>query len=266
VLAGLALGGAVLVRPIGLVIWVPAIVVALALVLRKSRSAAAFAFVAAAMLLPSLWVIRNGVVGGYWGISKTGMSYVSSVYGSATDESGPEIGKVSVFDHHGTLSALRDVTTHAAHRPGEAVVELVHGTGMVLVGPGEWAMRRHFLGEKGRRGQPASPRWLEMSESANGVNPPLHAATPSGTARSGVWALVGWSWLTTLAMYVLTGIGVVDAIRRRRRTILFLLAGAVLLVLASAGYQANARFRVPVVPLLLLTAARPDVDDHKPRW
>jgi hypothetical protein len=66
---------------------------------------------------------------------------------------------------------------------------------------------------------------------------------------------MAWSWLITLITYGLAARGLARGIRRRDVLTVLWAASAAALLLSVAGYQANARFRVPAIPFVVLLAA-----------
>jgi hypothetical protein len=210
-------------------------------------------FIVCASVLPAAWTIRNGVEGGYWGPSKTPLSFLSSIYGTQQDtafESG-----TNTFDTKGSVAAIEDLTVALQERPGSAATTLLRGAGLVVLGPGEWAMRNHYLGEIGARDAARVVPFFSLRESTGSLEIAAHVSAASTSGRSAAWWLLAWSWVATGATYVLAAWGGYAAIRSRNRWAMALLCAAALLVVASAGHQANARFRVPVLPLLLIAAA-----------
>jgi choline-glycine betaine transporter len=74
-----------------------------------------------------------------------------------------------------------------------------------------------------------------------------------------VYLLVLWSVAVTAVTYIAALGGAVAGLRRRDPLAAFCVLAILLLLMGSSGYQAHARFRVPMIPYLALlaTLARP---------
>lgn len=294
-ISGLILGAAILVRPIGLTL-IPAGAVTCAMAARCGRTDGqghhavrrapreqpgtsfpeasplpgcaagmlrhAIPWVVGAMLLPGLWMLHNGVAHGYWGISKTGVSFVGSAYGEEYLGAGVQKRGSSPYDK-GDLTARASLAATAqsiARHPGAFARALVWGLAKTLLGPGEWSMRNLLLGELGSRPGtgPITARSVAQSERGllfhtRAISDPERPLPRSLTA----WLLILWSLAVTGATYLVAFRGAFVGLRRRDAVAAFCLLAIVLLDVGSCGYQANARFRVPMVPFLAVLAAVP---------
>lgn len=250
-LSGTALGTAVMIRPIGLVIVV-AIAAALLIAKgfprwRRIRPALPpmgwtlpIVWVLAASAMPLGWSIRNGLVGDYWGVSKTGPSFVRSTYSALYPTQGHR--------------AIRDTSFDLDGRP----MAFLSGLARTAFGPGEWTMRSALLGDKGSRPDSGPSRVFEVVSRPNEVAiissqalPPTQPASHSAEAL----LLIAWSAAITTLTYLFVAIGLL----RRPFAVHWILAIALLaaaaLLVSSSGYQAYARFRVPMTPFLAVGAA-----------
>ncbi|MBK8232057.1 MAG: hypothetical protein IPK72_16115 [Candidatus Eisenbacteria bacterium] len=280
--SGLFVGLACLARPIGVVLVVLGIAACLGLLLRRTPlRRLAIAWVIAACLLPGLWSVRNGVVGGFWGPSRTLISFPSSVLGSQYLEHGTEPMKTSAYDAEGLEAGVRDLSGAVARHPLRALRTVVVGSARTLLGPGEWTLRRALLGEVGFR-DPHEATAVYMIDATGpmlrffetpGAAPRTSAGATSRGRSAACWALLVWSVAAMGIVYLraLRGLWGLRAPRgpqgpravRAQQALLapdsagrFLpllwLAAAVGLTLASAGFLSNSRFRLPVLPFLLL--------------
>jgi len=262
--SGLALGAAALVRPIGLVLMPGFAFFALFAAggtERRPRERAArrfwrraLPFLAGSLLLPGAWALHNGVRHGYWGISKTGPSYLSSLYRAEA------VGDADAAANS-SRAALTEILRSIGRRPLGTLADMAVGLGRSLFGPGEWTLRRALLGEEGGR-SPADPAPLVHAiEERDGLRlervPPPTEGSPASGRGFLIWVLLGWSWVTAGWLYLLALRGLLRGIRRRDRFCLLWCYAAAALLLAAAGYQANARFRVPALPFLALLASVP---------
>ena len=64
--------------------------------------------------------------------------------------------------------------------------------------------------------------------------------------------LLVWSWGLLAVTYCWALVGVRNAVRRHRLFAVLLVVSALALTAASSGYQANARFRLPILPYVVL--------------
>ncbi|MBK8232392.1 MAG: hypothetical protein IPK72_17880 [Candidatus Eisenbacteria bacterium] len=77
---------------------------------------------------PGLWSVRNGVVGGFWGPSRTLISFPSSVLGSQYLEHGTEPMKTSAYDAEGLEAGVRDLSAQWRGTPLRALRTVVVGS------------------------------------------------------------------------------------------------------------------------------------------
>ncbi len=254
-LSGLAFGGAFLIRPIGIVLVV--VIAGVLLILRRMRLPAIgwkviAVWTLAALMLPIGWSVRNGRVADYWGPSKTIVSFLGSTF--SDDQS----GHPTPYDEGGSwLTALRAVSAQITSHPRESAEVLLTGFGRTALGPGEWTMRGALLGHTGQHpGRGPCPA-LRVTEGPDGV---VIAATmrettpPPGRQGVDVWLLLLWSFGITGLTYGLIATGLFRCRFRPHWLPAITLVAAVALMVSSSGNQAYARFRVPVVPFLVVAA------------
>jgi 4-amino-4-deoxy-L-arabinose transferase-like glycosyltransferase len=268
-LAGLLLGAAVLVRPIGLVLVLAGLGTFLTssrphLFARPRREAyfhrRLLPWLAGALLLPGAWAMHNGVAHRYWGISKTGTSFVYAAYGEDHLARGIQLRRLNPYDS-GSLSAtaaLGSVLKGVVRRPDVFAREFSMGMARTLLGPGEWSLRTALLGEQGSRPGSGPVPHVQMVATESGLS---FRATPEPDqagrrARStGTWLLILWSLGITSLTYLAAGIGAIRGLRQRDLVAVYCTLASALLVIGSSGFQSNARFRVPIVPYLMLLVA-----------
>jgi len=265
--SGLCLGAATLFRPVGLFL-VP--VGALLLWTLRARLEIsrrdAIVWLVAALFLPSLWTLHNGVRHGYWGLSKSALSYASSVYGHAPLSRGTPDMKTSLYDQTvDANSTFIDILHGVREHPLDAVRVLASGLARVGLGLGEFTLRRIFAGDTyDRSGAALSPDLFTIVPTEDGLAFPPPDLQPRTASKAAKAALLLWSALSTLAIYFLAATGAKQALRELRGLrssrppnagALVALAWSVTLLLTSAGPVANARFRMPIVPLLLLAVS-----------
>ncbi len=277
-LAGMSLGASILVRPIGLVL-IPAAVGAWVVGTRRTRSAGEavpprmdapavrrghlIPWIAGVAVLPGLWLLHNGVDHGYWGISKTGVSFAYSAYGEPYLAARVRTEGLNAYDTGEVAAggALTAVASSILKHPGAFARTWLEGAFMTALGPGEWTMRRALLGELATR--PGTPLSVTtISQSDQGLV--FETGTITGDVKPQprtptVYLLVLWSVAVTAVTYIAALKGAVAGLRRRDPLAAFCVLAILLLLVGSSGYQAHARFRVPMIPYLTLlaTLARP---------
>ncbi len=259
--SGIAIGLATLARPIGIVLCVGGLLAATACVRRPRARGLAVAWVLGAWTLLGAWSIRNGVEAQFWGPSRTLVSFPSSIFGSDYLEHGIEPMKTSAYDEEGFGAGMKDMASAVVRHPWRAVREVVIGSGRTLLGPGEWALRRALLGDPGFR-EPSGKASIYDLESAAGELRlvPREVQIESRARSAACWAILGWSVLSMLAVYALALGGFLSWVRRPHLLGAIWILSAIGLTLASAGYLGNSRFRLPVLPFILLIAACRGVD------
>jgi 4-amino-4-deoxy-L-arabinose transferase-like glycosyltransferase len=256
--SGLLMGAATLARPIGIVLCVAGLLLLITTIRRPLSRRRILIWTLSAFLLPAAWTVRNGTQAGFWGVSRTTFSYPSSVLGSQYLENGTEPMKTSAYDTGGVGTGIADMGRAIARNPFRAAKAIAIGTGRTLLGPGEWTLRRMLLGETGYRdsGEAASVYSIEASDA--GLRFARTAATASPRGRSsGCLLIMTWSIVSLLVVYIVGVAGTIRIVRRKDGLGAVWLIAALLLTLASAGFVSNSRFRLPIVPFILLAGARP---------
>jgi len=267
-LSGLTLGFAVLVRPVGLVLFPALFLLGMQTSASNGKSSKAppllparrvvLVIIMSFLLLPTLWTVFNGIRNGYWGLSKTAISFISSAYGPAYIHNDSKTFRDSKYDHGlSPLDALTEVYSTIVHNPGTAFRSYLNGLARVILGPGEWHLRRAVLGERGSRANSGPISSVVMDNSNDGLNFRLITETESSGNRRGTQAiaLVTWSLAVTLLTYAFAFRGLMRCFGSKGPIPVFCAAAAALLLTSVAGYEANARFRVPAVPYLVLLAS-----------
>lgn len=288
--SGLLVGLSCLARPIGVVLLVIGVVVCAVRLARGANAGGprrlAAAWLTAACLLPGAWSVRNGLAGGFWGPSRTLISFPSSVLGSQYLDHGQEPMKTSAYDAQGLEAGVRDLSGAVARHPLRALRTVAVGSARTLLGPGEWTLRRALLGDVGFR----DPREGTGVYVIDATGPALRffetpGASPTASSRgrsAACWALLAWSVAAMGIVYLraLRGVPTLRGLRALRglgaagppRALhgagrglpLLWLAAAVGLTLASAGFLSNSRFRLPVLPFVLLLGGGPVEPKKRP--
>jgi 4-amino-4-deoxy-L-arabinose transferase-like glycosyltransferase len=254
--SGLVAGLAALVRPIGIVLCLGAVLLLACSLRRPLLRTRAIVWTLSACLLPAAWAVHNGVRTGFWGVSKTSLSYPSSVLGSRYLETGIEPMKTSSYDESGFAAGIADMAGAVKRNPILAARTIAVGIGRTLLGPGEWTLRRALLGEAGYRKPAEIASVYSMEADEQGLRF-FRKAVPPGTRDRSLqcWIILAWSILSLLIVYVLGTVGAVSVLRRRDRLGAVWLVAAVSLTLASVGFISNSRFRLPILPFVLLLGA-----------
>ncbi len=256
-LGGAVVGAACYVRPVGVYFGV-IVVLVLLLRCRSVRSAAAFAAVLAACVVP--WMVRN-----YYTADFRGFSTVPAE--AAFKFQGPYV-----------MAKVEGISVESARNRLEA--ELAEYESSANPSPGRLEEKRASLGFGVLRRHP----WVFLSMHLRGglmVFAPAEADLPSmlgvdtggrGTAevlaRKGLPAAVrnylgGQMWLMwvlapfillLLARYALAAVGAVRHIRLRMEPACWLVMLTVLLFAILPGIFGHPRFRVPITPMLNVAA------------
>lgn len=246
--SGLALGFAALVRPVGLVLFLP-FVVAL-LWQREWKRAAAFILLFA--LLPAAWVARNAVLFHRPAFTSNGafnLLYADAAALKAEREGIPR-------DSARTLLAAQYGAPYQGSNPLELAGQLEHAAfGIISRQPVRYAaLVARGIG------------WTMLGTKSDELVAQLSTGSTTGAAasigtrlrgRGGaerliVLGLSAIEIMMTLGALVLALLGLLR--RTVRRHILLPLAVAACLVLAVGPFT-DGRFRVPVMPLIYLSAA-----------
>ncbi len=254
--SGIAAGIATLVRPIGIVPCLEGLLILVCVMRRPIYRKQVIVWSLAACLAPAAWSVRNGIEGGFWEISKTLPSFLSSVHGSQYLEDGIAPMKTSTYDTRGLASGLADAGGAIARHPLRVARTLGVGMARTLLGPGEWTLRRILLGESGYRDASTVASTYRIEAGETGLQFPRFTMPSAARDRdSACWLLLAWSVVSLAAIYALGAIGAFRAWRRRDGLCAIWLVSALLLALASAGFDSNSRFRMPVLPFILLLGA-----------
>lgn len=269
--AGLLLGAAALVRPIGL-FYAPFAGAALWLEGRPKRSKAAlraaFVVLAGSCVLPGLWAARNGLETGDWTVTslpardmarQRAAAVLSQMTGEPFGQASADVMKRMEAAHGGPFSSVEEQAEFGG-RWGTLFV-LSHPVAAAEVAAKD-AVR--MLGGHGLE----IPCWQVW---ADPVCDPLHPPAASGPAGSGTRYLLrahpalrpvfaGYE-LYLVLLYAFAALGLSRAWRSGERGELALvLSPIVYFLLTSVGALAYHRFRLPFLPLVCILAARGAAD------
>ncbi|HWS72499.1 MAG TPA: glycosyltransferase family 39 protein, partial [Thermoanaerobaculia bacterium] len=240
--AGLLAGALVLVRPVA-ILYFAALAVAFAIERVGWKRIAAF--VAIALALPLAWAARNA--------HHTGVFHVASIAGSNM-LAYRAAGAVAIEDGGDFLTELPAVQQELLADADAEIEETMH-----IPDAGELsdAVRGREYNRIGRRIFLEHPRGAAML-TLRGILVLLFESDweammiVSRVDESTVHLALG-AWTVALTLFALIGLA---AIRRRDRPLALLLGLTIAyFVLISAGGEAEARFRVPIVPMLAIAAA-----------
>lgn len=240
--AGLLAGALVLVRPVAIV-YFAALAVAFAIERIGWKRIAAFA--AIALALPLAWAARNA--------HHTGVFHVASIAGSNI-LAYRAAGAVAIEDGGDFATELPPVQQELLADADGEIEEAMH-----IPDAGELsdAVRGREYGRIGRRILLEHPRGAAML-TLRGILVLLFESDweammmVSGIDESTVHLVID-AWSAALIVFALIGLA---ALARRDRPLALLLGLTIAyFVLISAGGEAEARFRVPIVPMLAIAAA-----------
>jgi hypothetical protein len=241
-LAGLLTGALVLIRPVAIVYFV---VVAICLALRRVRTRTIAVYAALALVLPLGWGLRN--------LHHTGVFTISSIAGS--NLLGYRAAGALAIEDDGDFDA--DLADESKGLEGDADTEIESRLHIADAEDLPDAVRSKYYSEIGMRVLRQHPRAAVMltlrgllvnffDSRWEGLE--IVSRFPSTIVHRGLDAF-------TAAVFVFTVIGTA-ALWRRDRDLGLLIAATVLYFLfISAGGEAEARFRVPVVPQYMIAAA-----------
>ena len=246
--SGLALGFAALVRPVGLVLFVPFVVALLCR--REWKRAVLFALLFA--LLPVAWVARNAVLFHRRAFTSNGafnLLYADAAALKAEREGIPR-------DSARTLVAARYGAPYRGSNPLELAGQLEHAAlGIISRQPVRYAVlvvRGIGWTMLGTKSDELVAQLTSGSTSGAAASIGTRLRSGGGAERLTVLGLSAIEILMTLGALALALLGLLR--RRVRRHTLLPLAVAACLVLAVGPFT-DGRFRVPVMPLIYLSAA-----------
>jgi hypothetical protein len=257
-LAGIALSLATAVRPIGVLVFLPA---AAFLAMRRAGLRAVALVTAGALLFPVAWTLRNGAKTGVWALSNAFDYNLCLVAAAKVKARAEGIGRAeaertligeAVASTPGANVAARTAAfrrigwrTLALH-PGAALHEAVT-SGFELALAGERRNVLRLLGlPAGRDDVPA------LGEGRR--DPAVAAAALAGRSPLEI-GLVGSQAVWNAVLWIGAVLGVVHLVRRRRWPELVLLGMTVVVVLGPSLVVANGRMRMPVAAVVALLAA-----------
>jgi 4-amino-4-deoxy-L-arabinose transferase-like glycosyltransferase len=241
-IAGLLAGALVLVRPVAILYFAG---LAVAFAIERIGWKRIAAFVAIALALPLAWAARNAC--------HTGVFDVASIAGSNLLEY-RAAGAVAIEDGGDFLTELPPVQQELLADADGEIEEAMH---IPDAGELSEAVRGREYGRIGRRILLEHPRGAAML-TLRGVLVLLFESDweammiVSRVDESTVHLAVD-AWTVALTLFALIGLA---ALWRRDRSLALLLGLTIIyFVLISAGGEAEARFRVPIVPMLAIAAA-----------
>ena len=235
---GLLAGFLVLVRPAAILYFA-----VIAIVFMRRRRIALF--VIASLLLPLAWAARNK--------ARTGVFAISDVAGvnMLLHRAAPSL---AIFDDYDFNDALKDRQDELSADADTEIERTLHIDSAGDLNPAQHAM---WFGKIGRRIALQHPFGLTLvlirGVCVNLFDSDAEAMTMVSRVPESLLQIVLDVWTHAIALLALLGMCV---LWRRDRTLALLLALTVAyFVVISAGSEAEARFRVPVVPILAITAA-----------
>jgi 4-amino-4-deoxy-L-arabinose transferase-like glycosyltransferase len=251
--AGIIAGAAMLTRPIN-VFFLPLLLALAATDVRRlpwyPRSAALAVLVAAGLLFPAAWMLRNYAWSGKMIFSLTGsktLMYYRAA-GIIAEQEGRSLYEVqkSVRAREAALAHSEGLTPweSAARREAEAwrIIGSAPGIHLRLMAAGAL---RALLG-------PGRELWVAWAASLRGGG--------KGWLEKLFTAL---SLLHLVGLYLFAAAGLVRAGRRRFPWLgVWCLAVFLVLIVAGAGPEAYSRFRLPVMPFLAVGAVLPWLSPH----
>lgn len=236
--AGLLAGALVLIRPVAILYFA-----VIAIVFMRRRGIAVF--VIASLLLPLGWAARNKV--------RTGVFAISDVAGinMLLHRAAPSL---AIFDDYPFEDALKDRQNELSADADTEIERTLHIASAGHLNPAQHAM---WFGRIGRRIALQHPLGLALVIirgifvnlfDSNADAMMIVSRVPDSLVQI---ALDAWTHATILL--ALLGIGLLWK-RDRILSLLFALTVAYFVVI-SAGSEAEARFRVPIVPIVAIGAA-----------
>lgn len=238
---GLLAGALVLVRPVAIVYFA-----VLAVVLApKLRARATAIVIISGAILPLAWAIRNRI--------ETGVMTLTSVSGNSM-LTYRAAGALAILDDYDFAEALADRQNELSDQANDEIARRERVKDADEVDP---ALRGRYYGEIGRRIALQHPAGLALV-TLRGLLINLFdsnwgaLANVSGVPPS-IIELTLSAW--TAVVFALACAGAIALFRIDRRFAVLLAATIAYFLLISAGGESEARFRVPVMPLIAIAAA-----------
>lgn len=241
-LAGLLTGVLVLIRPVAIVYF---IVVALCLVLRRVRMRTIAAYVALALVLPVGWQLRN--------LHHTGVFTISSISGINL-LTYRAAGALAIEDDGNFDSDLRDEMKGLEADADTEIETKLHIADAEELSD---ALRSKYYSQIAMRVLRQHPRAAAMLTlrgllvnvfDSRWEAMEVTSRFPSEIVRRGLDAF-------TAVLFVFALIGAAALWRRNRDLSVAIIGTVVYFLLISAGGEAEARFRVPVMPMYMIAVA-----------
>ena len=241
-LAGLLTGVLVLIRPVAIVYFVA---VALCLALRRVGARTIAVYVALALLLPIGWGLRN--------LHHTGVFTMSSIGGF--NLLGYRAAGALAIEDDGDFEA--DLADEAKGLEADADSEIEAKLHIPDAEELPDAVRSHYYSQiawRVLRKHPSAAAMLTLRGLLVGIfdsrweGLEIVSRLPTNVVQRGLDAF-------TAALFVLAVIGTIALWRRDRDLAAAIVATSVYFLLISAGGEAEARFRVPIIPQYMIAAA-----------
>ncbi len=235
---GLLAGALVLVRPAAILYFA---VVAIVFMRRKGIAV----FVVASLLLPLGWAARNKL--------RTGVFAISDVAGvnMLLHRAAPSL---AIFDDYEFFAALQDRQSELSADADTEIEKTLHIASAGDLNPAQHAM---WFGRIGRRIALHHPFGLTMvlirGVCVNLFDSDAEAMTVVSRVPESLLQIALDVWTHAIALLALLGIGIVW--KRDRTLAIFFALTVAYFVVISAGSEAESRFRVPIVPVMAITAA-----------
>lgn len=238
---GLLAGALVLVRPVAIVYFaVLAVVLARDLRLRGTA-----VLLVSGALLPFAW--------GSWNRIQTGVATITTISGANMLEHRAG-GALAIFDDYEFRTALADRQSELQELADEEIAKREHVADADDVAP---ALRGRYYGEIGRRIALQHPMGLILLTIrglfVNLFDSDWDAMAVVSRLPESIVELSLNAW--TAAVFAFACTGAVALFRIDRRFAILLVATVGYYLLISAGGEAEARFRVPVAPMIAIAAA-----------
>ncbi|HEY2092566.1 MAG TPA: PQQ-dependent sugar dehydrogenase [Thermoanaerobaculia bacterium] len=238
IVMGLLTGALVLIRPASILYFA---VLAIVMIRRKH----VIVFVIASLILPIAWMARNK--------ARTGVFAIADVAGinMLDHRAAPSL---AIFDDYDFYEALRDRQEELASDADTEIERTLHTASAGDLNPAQHAM---WFGKIGRRIALQHPLGLTTvlvrGVCVNLFDSDSEAMEMVSSVPPTLLAIVLDVWTHAITLLALFG---TYLLWQRDRTLSLLVALTIAyFVLISAGSEAEARFRVPVVPIMAIAAA-----------
>lgn len=258
VAAAAVLAAGCYVRPVGLA---AAAVVVAVLLFRPRRLANVSIFAGIIAAAVATWIVRNGLVAGYWGFSSMPQQVAVDYQAPAmlADRDGISFNAA----RHRVQDRLVENLGPGPHTPGQLAAAQRRTACQILAGQWPRYAKIHAEGDLAVW-LPAASDVLEIAGVTTGGRGTLEVFRKEGPIAAvrnyfagKTWAI--WVCIPLVAIlaieYLLVLVGVIRHVRLRISSALWLILALILLLTLLPGPAGHPRFRTPVEPLLSLAAA-----------